>query len=292
MNKTQQKKNSVKIEICDFCQKNQHYTIDTKKQQLLCEYKVKYTHKGDNKEDKTEETKIKIKIPINANCNKLNDFEVFVGNDDSKLAWTTESSEKNKKEILQYLMELKKELNTSNNKKGNKDFLNALYIMIFYYAVNEYRFYRNNEWVKNMNKGDFKQYQEIIEKTIIEKTIKEHNIASKNNEYLDDFRTNEFVNNMKEGDFKQHQEIVENTIKERETANKNDKNIVATNDKNVVLTNNKTSFQQPNPKDSDEECYDFFCCCCVRNVKNDNEIIISQKNANRQNDNDLIRTSD
>ena len=167
MDETQQKKNSVKIEICDFCQENQNI-IDTNENNLLCEYTVKYTPNEDNKEDKIEETKIKIKIPINANCNKLNDFEVFVGNDDSKLAWTTESSEKNKKEILQYLMELKKELNTSNNKKGNKDFLNALYIMIFYYAVNEYPFLRNTEFVINMKEDDFKQYKKLINSFIEE----------------------------------------------------------------------------------------------------------------------------
>ncbi|MBQ7552552.1 MAG: hypothetical protein IJT15_03850 [Rickettsiales bacterium] len=170
---------SQNIEICDFFPQNIKNIIDKGNTQLLCEYKVKYTHKGDNKEDKIEEIKIKIKIPISENCNKLDDFEVFVGIDDRALTWNATLSDNDKKEVLQYLMELKKELNQLNKEKQNKDFLNALCIMIFYYAVKENRYSRNNEWVQYMNEDDFKQCQEIIEKT-----IKEQETASKNDKNI------------------------------------------------------------------------------------------------------------
>ena len=169
---------SQNIEICDFYQENQNI-IDTNENNLLCEYTVKYTPNEDNKEDKMKEIKIKIKTLADTNCDKLNDFEVFVGIDGSALTWNATLSDNDKKEVLQYLMELKKELNQLNKEKQNKDFLNALCIMIFYYAVKENRYCRNNEWVQYMDKGDFKQYQEIIEKT-----IKEQETANKNDKNI------------------------------------------------------------------------------------------------------------
>ena len=165
MDKAQQKKNSVKIEICDFVQKNTNI-IDTDNTQLLCEYKVKYTPSEGKQAGEMQEIKIKIEIPISENCSKLDDFGVFVGIDVNALTWNATLSDNDKKEVLQYLMELKNELNTSNNKKENKDFLNALCIMIFYYAFKETRYYRNSELVHCMNEDDFKQYKKIIENTI------------------------------------------------------------------------------------------------------------------------------
>lgn len=178
MDELQQKEKNTNIEICDFAQQNTNI-IDKGNTRLLCEYKVKYTHKEDNKEDEMKEIKIKIEIPISENCNKLDDFEVFVGEDSLKLPWITEPSKNNENDILQYLMELKKELNTFNDKKENKNFRDALCIMIFYYAVKENRFCRNNAWVQRMNEDDFKQHQEIIEKT-----IKEQETANKNDKNI------------------------------------------------------------------------------------------------------------
>ena len=63
MDKAQQKKNSVKIEICDFVQKNTNI-IDTDNTQLLCEYKVKYTPSEGKQAGEMQEIKIKIETAI------------------------------------------------------------------------------------------------------------------------------------------------------------------------------------------------------------------------------------
>ena len=167
MHETQPKDESKNIEIDWFDKGNVNLiSKEDDTTQLLCEYKVKYKHKEDNKEDKIEEIKIEIKTPSNKNCNQLNDFEVFIDGYGKKLLWSNESSENNKNDIWQYLMYLNNEVNQFNNTKENTKFRDALCIMIFYYAVHERPFLSNNEFVKNMKKDDFKQYQEIIENTI------------------------------------------------------------------------------------------------------------------------------
>ena len=115
--------------------------------------------------------------------------------------------------------------------------------MIFYYAVNEHRYSRNNEWVQYMNEDDFKQYKKTI---------------------------NSFIEENNKNDIN------------KDTKGLKNENFI------INLANDETNTE--NGKFCD--FFNNFCGCCVRNVKNNNEIIISQKNANRQNDNDLIRTSD
>lgn len=252
MDETQQKKNSVKIEICDFETGNQNI-IDTNENNLLCEYTVKYTPNEDNKDDEMEKIKIKIKTLADANCDKLDDFEVFVY--DRKLAWTMESSEKNKNKILQYLMELEKELNTSSNKKENKDFLNALCIMIFYHAVNEYPYLRNTEFVINMREDDFQQYKKIINSFIEENNkndINKDTKGSKNENFIINLANDE--TNTKNGKFDNGKE-----------------NPIITN-----LANDETN------TDNGGFCdfFNNFCSCCDNGPTETNQMVFNNHRAN------------
>ena len=182
MDELQQKEKNTNIKICDFEIGNQNIIEGNDAKELLCKYEVIYTPREDDKDNTPKGKKFEMRIYVtngSENCNKLDDFKVFVGEDIMKLPWTTDPSKNNENEVWQYLTELKKELNTFNDKKGDKNFRDALCIMIFYHAVKEHRFYRNSAWAQRMKEDDFKQYQEIIEKT-----IKEQETANKNNKNI------------------------------------------------------------------------------------------------------------